>query len=105
MYRFMRILALYDLPQVTPVERAAYRVFNKKLIKAGFVRLQFSVYTKLVMNSTQQKRYEEFLRREKPGSGSRVMMTLTEKQYADKEFLLGESDAPVLQTDERLVLW
>jgi CRISPR-associated protein Cas2 len=105
MYRFMRIIAMYDLPTLTPLQRKAYRLFNRSLIKAGFVRLQFSVYTKLVLNSTQKARYEEFLRRHKPIHGSLIMLTVTERQFANMEFLLGQEQTAVLQNDQRLVIW
>lgn len=105
MYRFMRIVVMYDLPMLTSSERRSYRTFNKQLVLAGFIRLQYSVYTKLVLNRTQQLRYERLVERHKPPTGSLIMFTVTERQYANRTFLLGSEYSDVLQSDERLVIW
>lgn len=48
--RFLRIILFFDLPVETASQRKAYAFFRKKLITNGFIMLQKSVYTKLVIN-------------------------------------------------------
>lgn len=47
----MRLILFFDLPTTTPIERKVYANFRKRLIKDGFVMMQYSVYSKLVLNN------------------------------------------------------
>ncbi|MDR1775541.1 MAG: CRISPR-associated endonuclease Cas2 [Actinomycetes bacterium] len=100
----MRTLVMFDLPTLTSAERRQYRQFRKKLIKEGFVMLQFSIYTKLTLNSTQKTRVERFVEVNKPPAGDLAMLTITERQFANMKHLLGSHHVNVLQTTERLVV-
>ena len=103
-YRFMRILVMFDLPTNTVNERRAYRSFRKFLIKNGFLMMQESVYSKLVQNSTAADAVMENLRRNKPPSGLVQALKITEKQYEKIEYIIGEKQSTVLDSDERLVI-
>ena len=48
----MRVFVIFDLPVGTSAERKAYRKFRRYLIKAGFIMMQESVYSKLCLNAT-----------------------------------------------------
>ena len=43
-YRFMWVLAMFDLPTETKKARRDYTLFRKHLLEDGFMRLQYSVY-------------------------------------------------------------
>ena len=45
-YRFMWVVAMFDLPVDTKAARRAYAQFRKRLLKDGFVKMQFSVYVR-----------------------------------------------------------
>ena len=100
----MRIVLYFDLPQVTRKERREYRIFRKELIKYGFVMNQFSVYSKLCLNSTQQKRTQAFLEKIRPEKGLVEYFCLTEKQYARRQILTGKSSTIYLQSTDRQVI-
>jgi len=100
----MRTLVMFDLPTLTSAEQRQYRIFRKKLIKEGFVMMQFSIYSKLTLNSTQKDRIERFVEANKPAAGNVAMLTITEKQFADIKYLVGSFSSDVLQTTERLVV-
>ncbi|MDY0244393.1 MAG: CRISPR-associated endonuclease Cas2, partial [Sphaerochaeta sp.] len=51
-HRFMRVIVMFDLPVLTRPQRKAYRKFRKWLIATGFIMLQESIYSKLVLNPT-----------------------------------------------------
>ena len=100
----MRILVFFDLPVQTGEDRRNYTRFRKHLIKSGFVMVQESVYSKLVLNASSANAVIENVRKNKAPSGIIQMMTVTEKQYAKMEFVAGESQSQVLDSDERLIV-
>ncbi|MDR0501186.1 MAG: CRISPR-associated endonuclease Cas2 [Coriobacteriales bacterium] len=100
----MRIVVNFDLPQVTLKEKRTYRKFRKELIKYGFVMNQYSMYSKLCLNSTQQKRTEEYLTKIRPDRGVVEYFCLTEKQYARRRLLVGSNNSEYIQTTTRQVI-
>ena len=103
-YRYMRVIVFFDLPVLTEKNRKEYREFRKFLIKSGFLMLQESVYCKLAQNSTVADTIHENVRKNKPSAGLVQLLRVTEKQYAKMDFIVGESNSKVLDTDERLVI-
>ncbi|MBQ2745547.1 MAG: CRISPR-associated endonuclease Cas2 [Lachnospiraceae bacterium] len=100
----MRVIVFFDLPVLTEKNRKEYREFRKFLIKSGFLMLQESVYCKLAQNSTVADTIQENVRKNKPSSGLVQLLRVTEKQYAKMDFIVGESNSKVLDSDERLVV-
>ena len=100
----MRIVVFFDLPTITEGDRREYRRFRKLLIKNGFVMIQESVYTRMVLNQTVQKSVIEVLRRNKPADGLVQALTITEKQFTGIEDICGNFSSNVIDTDERLVI-
>lgn len=100
----MRVLIFFDLPVVSEKDRREYRKFRKYLIKNGFLMLQESVYCKLAQNSTVGDAICENIRKNRPSSGLVQLLKVTEKQYAKMDFIVGESQSEVIDSDERLVI-
>ncbi len=48
--RFMRLILFFDLPQKTKEDKYNYQKFSKNLKKLGFIRVQFSVYSRLCID-------------------------------------------------------
>lgn len=103
-YRFMRVIVFFDLPVETSAERRAYSKFRKFLIKNGFIMVQNSVYSKLALNMTVSDSIMRKVREASPAKGLIQMLTVTEKQYSKMEYVLGEKQTAVIDTDERLVV-
>ena len=101
--RFMRMLLFFDLPTETAQDRREYARFRKFLIKSGFMMVQESVYSKLLLHATARNLLETRLRKNKPPSGVIQLLTVTEKQYQKMIFLLGDYNGDILQSDERYV--
>ncbi len=102
-YRFVRIIIFFDLPTETLVDRRNYSRFRKLLLRAGFFMMQESVYSKLVLNSTVSESFKNLIRREKPPKGLVQMLTITEKQYASIENIVGEVVTNVINSTERCI--
>lgn len=100
----MRMLVLFDLPTAEYEDRREYARFRKFLIQQGFLMLQESVYCKIMLNSTAVEAMSAQLRRNKPAKGLVQLLTVTEKQFGRMEFLCGEAQSTVIDTDERLVI-
>lgn len=99
----MRILVFFDLPTESASERRAYTQFRKYLIKTGFLMLQESVYCKLAANQTIVNAQIESLRKNKPPDGLVEVLTITEKQFARMEFIVGSRQGDIVDSDERYV--
>ena len=100
----MRILVFFDLPVATLSDRRNYRKFRKFLIKNGFIMLQESVYSRLMLNTTSINVVKKQLEVNKPPEGLVQILTVTEKQYARMEFLVGECNTEILTSTDRLVI-
>ena len=103
-YRFMRVVVFFDLPTLTSENRREYVRFRKYLLKTGFMMLQESVYCKLALNGTAVRTIIEGIHKNKPPEGLVQLLTVTEKQYAKMDYIIGESKSEVIDTDERLVI-
>lgn len=99
----MRMIVFFDLPVETSAERREYARFRKYLIKSGFMMLQESVYCKLMLNQTAVNAMMENVRKHKPPSGLVQVLTVTEKQYARMEYIVGSYDGDIISSDERFI--
>lgn len=102
--RVMRTIIFFDLPNIYAKDKRNYNLFRKFLINEGFMMMQESVYSKIVLNSEQSKLLAERIRKNAPPKGLVQMLTITEKQYAKIEFIIGESNSKIINSEERLVI-
>jgi len=100
----MRIIVFFDLPTQTLENRREYSKFRRYLIKNGFMMLQESVYCKIALNQTATEIICNDLRKNKPLKGLVQVLSVTEKQFSRIEFLIGESQSEVINSDERLII-
>ena len=104
-YRFMRTLVFFDLPTETPDDKREYARFRKLLIKDGFMMLQYSVYCKLAINKTVADQIFARLQKQKPKQGNIAVLTITEKQFSNIEWILGQKSTTLLDTTDRLTIY
>ena len=101
----MRVIVFFDLPVITMEEKREYLTFRKFLLKSGFIMVQESVYSKLALNTTVANAVIENVKKNTPEEGLVQLLTITEKQYNKMEFLVGEKQTEVIDSDERLVIF
>lgn len=99
----MRIIVFFDLPTERAVQRRAYNEFRKFLIKSGFMMMQESVYSKLVLNTVAADTVIASLREHRPKEGVVQILTITEKQFSKIEYLVGDNCSAVIDSTERVV--
>ncbi len=102
--RFMRVIVMFDLPVETLKQQRAYRKFRKWLIKSGFIMMQQSIYSKIVLNPTAAKFLINQIKNNCAEEGLVQAMTITETQYASIEFIIGSSTSEIVSDMRRLVI-
>ncbi len=85
-------------------ERREYTRFRKYLIKSGFIMLQESVYCKLALNTTVSDGIVKGLKKNKPENGLVQVLVITEKQFSKIEYIVGNKNDDIIDSDERLVI-
>ena len=100
----MRTLVFFDLPTLTAEDRRNYRKFRNLLIKNGFIMLQESVYTRMLITPSAQHSVINTIRKNKPPEGLVQILTITEKQFANMEYITGEFHSDIIDSDERLII-
>ena len=100
----MRLLVFFDLPTETLEDKRNYRRFRKTLIKNGFIMLQESVYCCMFITPTAEKKAMDIVRKNRPPEGVVQMLSVTEKQFAKMEYLVGEYHSEIIDSDERLIV-
>ena len=103
-YRFMRMLVMFDLPTETGEDRRNYRRFRKGLLKNGLYMLQESIYCRLLLTQTAEASARKAVRDMKPPKGLVQILSVTEKQFSKMEFIVGENNAEVIDSDERVLI-
>lgn len=97
-------MIFFDLPTTSSANLRDYRKFRTFLIKEGFIMMQESVYSKLLLNQIMIKNEMEKLRKNKPKEGLIQALCITEKQFNGMEFILGEKSSEFIDSDERLLI-
>lgn len=99
----MRLMVFFDLPMLTDKDRREYNRFHKFLLKNGFIMMQKSVYTKLVINNVTSNAVKHRVRNNLPPDGTVELLEITENQFSKIEYLVGEEQQLTIDTMDRLV--
>ena len=67
--------------------------------------VQESVYSKLALNMTVANGIISNIRKNSPETGLVQLLVVTEKQYGKMEFIVGNRQTEILESDERLVVF
>ena len=102
----MRSILFFDLPVEKVSQQREYRKFIKNIKKLGFYMLQKSVYVKMGIDAQAIDSTIDKVKKNCPKEGEISILTITEKQFANIELLLGEGKTDVINNDERVIeLW
>ncbi len=100
----MRTMVFFDLPNIYIKDKRNYLKFRKYLLNEGFIMMQESVYSKIVLNSQQSSALIERLRKNAPKKGLIQVLTITEKQYSQIEYIIGQSNTKIIDSEDRLIV-
>lgn len=101
--RFMRLLLFFDLPMETAKNRHDYAVFHKFLVKNGFIMMQKSVYSRLVVNNVTSVAVKEKVAKNLPPEGIVELLEVTENQFSRIEYLVGEKQTLFEESLDRII--
>ncbi len=99
----MRMMIMFDLPTYSLQDMREYRRFRKFLIENGFIMMQESIYTKLLLNGSSATLMSKQVRKAVPKDGLVQMLVVTEKQFAGMELLTGELNSTYENSDKRYI--
>ncbi len=88
---------------LTDKDRREYARFHKYLIRNGFIMMQKSVYSKLVINNVTSLGVKQRLRNNLPREGIVELLEITENQFARIEYLVGEEQQITIDSTDRLI--
>ena len=89
-YKDMRIIVMFDMPNETKKEQKEYRTFRNFLLKNGYIMIQYSVYSRFCRNTTDVIKHTHRVIKNTPKYGNIRLLTITDKQYNDMTFIIGE---------------
>jgi CRISPR-associated endoribonuclease Cas2 len=95
---------MFDLPTLTSTDRRNYRQFRKHLINDGFLMMQESIYTCILIDKQSANLLEKKVSMYAPNKGLVQSMIVTEKQFASMNFLTGKENKSIENTFERLTV-
>lgn len=101
--KFMRLLVFFDLPTETSKDIREYSKFHKFLIKNGFIMMQKSVYSKLVINNVTSAAVKIAISKNVPPVGIVEMLEITENQFSRIEYLVGEKQTLIEESVDKLI--
>ena len=102
--RVVRTIVFFDLPNIYLKDKRNYLKFRKYLLNEGFIMMQESVYSKIVLNSQQSSLLLERLKKNAPKKGIVQVLTITERQYSQIEYIIGESETKIINSEDRLIV-
>jgi CRISPR-associated protein Cas2 len=92
-YRFMWVVAMFDLPVDTKQARREYAKFRKNLIRQGFTRMQYSVYIRHSTSRENAAAHAERVRGCLPPDGEVRVLQITDKQFERMAIFFGKRRA------------
>ena len=96
-------MVFFDLPMISSADRREYARFRKSLIKNGFIMMQKSVYSRLVLNGTVSSSVKRLVDTNLPHEGLVQMLEVTEKQFSEIIYLMGAKQNKVIDSDKRYI--
>jgi CRISPR-associated protein Cas2 len=98
-------LVMFDLPVLTKEQRHWSAKYREFLLQNGFSRVQFSVYSKYLVNATGLRGLIPQLKRMVPPDGEVRIIRLTDEQWAATMRFRGPDLEPVVEAvPEQLAL-
>lgn len=104
-YRFMWIIAMFDLPVDDKAARRAYALFRKALLKDGFAKMQFSVYIRHCASKENAEVHLQRVELATPDEGEVRVLIVTDKQFERMRVFWGKRRKPPNAAPSQLELF
>ena len=100
----MITMVFFDLPNVYSKDKRNYQLFRKFLVRQGFIMMQESVYSKIVLNNQQSNLLIEKIKKQAPKRGLIQVLTITEKQYSQMKYIIGKNTSKIIDNEDRIIV-
>lgn len=104
-YRWMWVIAMFDLPTDTAQARRQYAQFRKALIKDGFQMMQFSVYIRHCSSRENAAVHVQRVEEAIPADGEVRVLLVTDKQFSRMRIFWGNRRQPTPPPPAQLELF
>ncbi len=107
-YSFMWLMIMFDMPTESKKDRKKYRWFRDKLIKEGYIMMQYSIYIK-TFHSVEATKYgkekiKNFIKYNILKGSIRIMM-FTDKQFSNMDIIVGTKKESEKRAPKQLTLF
>ena len=89
-YRYMWVIAMFDLPTDTKQARYAYTQFRKGLLDDGFLMMQYSVYSRHCASEENAQVHFKRIKAMLPPEGEVRLFCMTDKQFERMQIYYGK---------------
>ncbi|WP_457748944.1 CRISPR-associated endonuclease Cas2 [Sulfurimonas sp.] len=97
--KYMYLVCFFDLPVHTKKDRRRYTIFRRKLMQAGFVMMQYSVYITQIRGTHQVQDRIKKVKSFAPKNGEIRLLTVTDRQFDRMEMIINYE---YMKSDESL---
>ena len=106
-WRIMWVMAVFDLPTQTKIQRKRYAGFRKLLLEHGFTMMQFSVYLRNMPTIHAAQALVKRIGPHTPPQGKCAFVLITDKQYGMTKNFYGPTPAQqkIPKKYEQLILF
>lgn len=104
-YESMWLVAMFDLPVLTKVERRAATQFRQMLLKRGFMMLQLSVYARFCSSEEASNIHRKYVSLALPAKGEVRIIAVTDRQFAKMEVYFGKKRREPEPEPEQILLF
>ncbi|MDR1691272.1 MAG: CRISPR-associated endonuclease Cas2 [Rickettsiales bacterium] len=88
------MIVFFDLPTLTKSDRRNATRFRNNLLNDGYYMMQWSVYSRICKGIADVEKHSQRLKYIIPPAGNVRLMSVTEKQFAEMEILIGTPPKP-----------
>lgn len=104
-YDIMRLFLMFDLPMQSKADTRNYRHLISQLEREGFVRFQYSVFTRVCPSRLSAKQLLKRLKRDLSfRQGKVASLIVTEKQFHDIQYLVGNASNDFRNSADRIII-
>ena len=107
-YRFMWLMIMFDMPTDTKKARKKYRYLRNKLLKEGYIMMQFSIYVRSFHSYeaalSGKKKIKNFISTNTLKGKIRLLI-FTDKQFASMDIIVGTKTKDEKNAPKQLLLF
>lgn len=101
----MWLIAMFDCPSVTPIEKKAATRFRNTLLDAGFSMAQYSVYFRFLPSKEAADPYKKKLISLIPTRGRVQFLLISDRQFENISTYFGPLKEPPKKAPDQLLLF